>query len=100
LIAVMIWRVMHSSAKARKLAWCSGRKSRVRLVQADQRLLLDVVGVAAHEEVAMPLGPSEPPVAVDEGLEGLAIAFLGAGDQFVVGGFGQVPAHGDPISVV
>ncbi len=31
LMAVMIWRVMHSSAKARKLAWCSGRKSRAAL---------------------------------------------------------------------
>ena len=31
LMAVMIWRVMQSSAKARKLAWCSGRKSRAAL---------------------------------------------------------------------
>jgi len=66
-------------------------------VQADQRLLLDVVGVAADEEVATALGPGDPPVAVDQGLEGLAIALLGAGGQFVVGDFGPVPEPGDPI---
>ena len=31
LMAVMIWRVMQRSAKARKRAWCSGRKSRAAL---------------------------------------------------------------------
>ena len=84
-MAVMICRVMHSSAKARKLAWRSGRKSRSGLVEADQRLLLDVVGVAADEEVAPALGPGEAPVAVDQGLEGIAVAVLGAGGEIVVG---------------
>ena len=48
-----------------------------RLVEADQRLLLDVVGVAADEEVAPALGPGEAAVAVDQRLEGVAVAVLG-----------------------
>src|SRR4051812_16570301 len=59
------------------------------LVQADQRLLLDVVGVAAHEEVAAALGPGETAVARDEGLEGEAVATLEASRKFVIGNIGK-----------
>ena len=52
-----------------------------RLVEADQRLLLDVVGVAADEEVAPGPGPGEPAVALEEDLERVLTAGLEAGRQ-------------------
>ena len=69
------------------------------LVQADERFLLDVVGVAADQEVPAALGAGEAAVAVDQGLERLAVALLGASGKFVVGKFAEVPVgeHGDPI---
>ena len=50
-MAVMIWRVMHSSAKARKEACAVGAEVTHGLVEADHALLLDVVGVGADQEM-------------------------------------------------
>src|SRR5439155_22750217 len=55
-----------------------------RLVQADQRLLLDVVAVAAHQEVPAALGPGEAAIALDQDLLGLAIAALSKDGEVVV----------------
>src|SRR4051794_26959606 len=56
-----------------------------RLVQPDQRLLLDVVGVAADEEVPTALGPGEAAVPGDQRFEREAIAGLKSGRKFIIG---------------
>src|SRR5205807_7387107 len=54
------------------------------LVQADHPLLLDVVEVGPHQEVAAGLGPHETPVALEQGVEGGGIARLVAGYKDVI----------------
>ena len=51
LTAVMIWRVMQSSAKLRNERLAVGAEIADRLVEADQPFLHQVLAVAADEEV-------------------------------------------------
>ena len=51
LTAVMIWRVMHSSAKLRNERLAVGAEIADRLVEADQPFLHEILAVAADEEV-------------------------------------------------
>src|SRR5829696_3590960 len=55
-----------------------------RLVQADEALLDEVVGVPAREEVRRGLQPHEAVVAADEPVVGRRIASLGEGDEVAV----------------
>src|SRR5437660_1135878 len=55
-----------------------------RLVETDQRFLLDVVGITTDQEVATALRASESPVAGDQRFEGEAIACLEPTSKFVV----------------
>ena len=59
------------------------------LVQADQRLLLDVVAVGAHQEVAASLGASEASIAGDHHRQGVRAAALEAVHELEIGEIGQ-----------
>ena len=66
------------------------------LEQADHALLLDVVGVAAGEEVAPGLGPGEAAVAVQQQVEGLDVTLVEEAHQHLVrevGGGGAGLGH-------
>ena len=65
-MAVMIWRVMQSSANERKLDVLVDPVVPDRLVEADHPLLLEVLGVAAGEEVARGAQADEGRVAPDD----------------------------------
>ena len=63
-----------------------------RLEQPDERLLLDVVGVRADEEVAAGLASGEAPVPAEEGLDRLSIALVKPGHELLIGQLGvRVP---------
>ena len=69
------------------------------LVEADQRLLLDVVAVGADQEVAAGLGPGEPAVPGDHHLQGVLAAALEAVHELEIGeigegGVGSAVGHG------
>ncbi len=66
LTAVMIWRVMQSSAKLRKRRLAVGAEVADRLVEADQAFLDEVLAVAAGQEVRRRLQPDEAVVAAHE----------------------------------
>jgi hypothetical protein len=81
LIAVMIWRVTHSSAKLRKGGLLVGAEVADSLVEADQPLLDEVLGIAAGEKVGTRLEPDEACVAADQDVERRAVAVAGAHDE-------------------
>ncbi len=81
LTAVMIWRVMQSSAKLRKLDSRSVAVVADRLVEADEPLLDEIVAVAAGQEVRRRLQAHEAVVAPDETVVRGRIALLGKRDQ-------------------
>jgi hypothetical protein len=103
-MAVMIWRVMAlifdqmageldaQLGKGPERRLVLGPEVASGLVEPDQRLLLDVVGVGAHQEVAAGLGPGEAPVAGDHQPQAVLAAVLEAGDQLQVGQVGEVVA--------
>ena len=66
LTAVMIWRVMHSSAKLRNERLAVGPEIADRLVEADQPFLDEVLAVAADEEVRRRLQAHEGRITPDE----------------------------------
>ena len=59
------------------------------LVEADQRLLLDVVSVGPHQEVAASLGASEASIAGDDHRQGVLAAALEAVHELEIGEIGQ-----------
>ena len=75
---------MQRSAKGRK-GPSSGPVVAGRLHQGDQRLLLEVVGVAAGHEVGPGPGPGEPSVPGDELVEGGPVAGLEPSGEVRIG---------------
>jgi len=77
----MICRVMQSSAKLRKLVLAIGAEVTDRLVEADQPLLDEIVGISAGEEVGGGLQAHEAVVAPDEPIVCVPVSLLRQGDQ-------------------
>ena len=84
LMAVMICRVMQSSANARKVEASVGVEVANGLVQADHSLLDDVLVVGADEEVGTRLGPRVPAVLGEQLVERALVASAGGSNEPVV----------------
>ena len=80
LIAVMIWRVMQSSANERNDV-AIGAEVADGLVEADQALLDEVVRIAAGEEVGARLEADEAVVAADDGVHRALVTVAGSSDH-------------------
>ena len=84
LTAVMIWRVMHSSAKLRNERLAVRAEVADRLVEPDQALLDEVVGVAADQEVRRRLQAHERVVAPHQTVVRVRVPLLREGDQIAI----------------
>ncbi len=82
--AVMIWRVMHSSAKLRKRGLTVRAEVADRLVETDEPFLDQILGVAADQEVRGRLQPHEGRITPDEPVVGIRAALTGESEEIGV----------------